>query len=271
MSPDGLTLQYGDLIWNNFFLEGLATTPQERNFKRTVFNLGAANQVVRQMYIFFNPVQTTALDVYGGVLGPRIGGTVRQHAVSPYNSINGLKNIYASAPLSHLPDGERIQIKINQQNIFNQPLEHNGHKMHELQLAYGSSFCKPQSSYEFTDIVTDNIDKEVYAGAVAGIRFPAKSLISNTASIQGWSCQNLVGSNHFIGVNLQKPLLTQTGELVRANLPGSGLRVGPTPIMIEIDRLIPYGFNQDHRNVNVCLIVEKTLNIKNGIVTVVDN
>ena len=271
MSPEGLTLQYGDLIWNNFYIEGLAQTPQERNYKRSVFNLGAANQVIRQMYLFFNPTTDAALDVFGGPLGPQIGGVIRQYAISPYNSINGLKNIYSSSPLSHLPDGERIQIKINQQNVFNQPLEHNGHKMHELQLAYGSSFCKPQSTYEYTDIVLDGIDKQIYAGSVAGVRFPQKSLISNTASIQGWSCQNLVGSNHFIGVNLQKPLLTQQGDLVRANLPGSGTRCGPTPIIIEIDRLIPFGFNNDNRVMNVCMVVEKTLNIRGGVVSVIDN
>ena len=83
--------------------------------------------------------------------------------------------------------------------------------------------------------------------------------------------QNLVGSNHFIGVNLQKPLLAADGSLVRANLPGSGTRCGPTPIQIEIDRLIPCGFADDHRNVFVCLCVEKTLNIKMGTISVVDN
>ena len=96
-------------------------------------------------------------------------------------------------------------------------------------------------------------------------------MISQTASIQGWSCQELAGSNHIVGINLQKPLLTAQGELVRANLPGSGTRCGPTPIQIELDRLIPFGHNNDHRNINVCLVVEKTLNIRNGIVTVIDN
>lgn len=271
MSPEGMTLQYGDLLWNNFYLQGLAATPQERNFKRDVFNLGAANQVIRQMYLFFNPTQDNALDPKALPLGAQAAGQARQYAYNAYNSINGLKNIYASNPLSYLKDGEKIQIKINQQNVFNQPLEHDGHKLHELQQAYGSSFCKPQSTYEYTDIVTDELDKSRYAGSVQGIFFPEKSLVAKLASVQGWSAQNLVGSNHFIGINLQKPLLTQTGDLLRANLPGSGTRCGPTPIQIEIDRLIPFSHNNDHRNINVCMVVEKTLNIRNGIVTVIDN
>tara|TARA_R110002167_G_scaffold322624_1_gene528530 strand:+ start:102 stop:1808 length:1707 start_codon:yes stop_codon:yes gene_type:complete len=271
MSPAGLTLQYGDLNWNNFYLQGLATTPQERNFKRDIFNLGAANSVIRQMYLFFNPIQDNALDAVALPLGARATGIRRQYAYSQYNTINGLKGVYASTPLSSIKDGERIQIKMNQQNVFNQPLEHDGHKLHELQQAYGSSFCKPQSTYEYTDIVTDDLDKVLYPASKAGIFFPEKSMISQTSSIQGWSCQELAGSNHIVGINLQKPLLTAQGELVRANLPGSGTRCGPTPIQIEIDRLIPFGHDADHRNINVCLVVEKTLNIRNGIVTVIDN
>ena len=277
MSPDGLTLQYGDLLWNNFYLAGLgaAQVAGERNFKRDVFNLGAANQVIRQMYMYFCPTQSNALaankDMVNDVATAVGAGGQANYAYNKYNSINCLKNIYSSKPLSHLPDGERIQVKINQQNVFNQPLEHNGHKLHELQTAYGASFCKPQCSYEMNDIVLDALDKERYAGSFAGQIFEPKSIVSRTASCQSWSMQNLVGSNHFIGVNLQKPLLAADGSLVRANLPGSGTRCGPTPIQIEIDRLIPCGFADDHRNVFVCLCVEKTLNIKMGTISVVDN
>ena len=280
MSPDGLTLQFGDLLWNSFFLDGYSTANQvaaERNYKRNTFNLGAANQVIRQMYLFFNPPQTTALAARNSpLLGPANAngdpaGAQRQRCFGMFNMVNPLKNIYSSMPLSHLKDGEKIQIKLNQQNVFNQPLESNAHKLHELQTAYGSSFCKPQNTYEMTDIVLDSLDSERYAGTFAGDYFPPKSLMSYTASIQGWTCQNLVGSNHFIGVNLQKPLLTNQGQLIRANLPGSGTRCGPTPISIEIDRLIPRNQIDAHRNVNVCLVVEKTLNIRMGSISVIDN
>tara|TARA_R110002020_G_scaffold361573_1_gene574079 strand:+ start:65 stop:1780 length:1716 start_codon:yes stop_codon:yes gene_type:complete len=271
MSPQGLTLQYGDLAWNNFYLPGLAATPQERNYKRDILQLGMANQVIRQMYMFFNPTQSEALACLTAPDGVAAATTNRQRAMSGYRQINGLKGIYSSRALSYLPDGEKIQVKINQQNVFNQPLEQSGHKIHELQQAYGSSFCKPQSTYEFTDIVTDSIDAARFAGSVAGLWYPQKSLLAKTASVQGWSVQNCAGSNHFIGVNLQKPLLTPSGELVRANLPGSGTRCGPTPIQIEIDRLVPKGHVNDDRNVNVCCVVEKTLNIREGIVLVIDN
>lgn len=272
MSPEGLTLNYGDLTWNNFFLPGLAATPQERNFKRDSFNLGAANQVVRQMYMFFQPPQTNALAALKNPLGT--GGAAaaaqRQYAMGGFNAISPFNNKYASRALSYLKDGERIQIKFNQQNIFNQPLEQSGHKLHELQVAYGSSFCQPQTTYDFDDIVTDSIDAERYAGVDSGEWFPEKSLMSKTASIQGWSCQNLVGNNHYVGINMQKPLLTEDGRLVRANLPGSGMRCGPTPIIIEIDRLIPKGHNNDDRNVEVCMCVEKSMTIRMGEIFVND-
>ena len=286
MSPEGLTLQFGDLLWNSFFLKGYANAGQvaaERNYKRDTFNLGAANEVIRQMYLFFNPTQTVEYEAKGDTINAAApAGVARQRAWALYNAaptaggapgvmVNPLKNIYASIPLSNLKDGERLQIKINQQNVFNQPLESNAHKLHELQTAYGSSFCKPQCTYENTDIVFDSLDSERFAGTFAGDHFGPKSLMAYTASIQGWTCQNLVGSNHFIGVNLQKPLLTNQGNLIRANLPGSGTRCGPTPIVIEIDRLIPRQQRNSDRNINVCLVVEKTLNIRMGSISVIDN
>ncbi len=273
MSPQGLTLEYGDLQWNNFHIQGLGNTNGDRNFKRDVYNLGASNQVIRQMYLFFNPTEENAVQAFDRPLGALATLQTRQFAITPYNTKNGLKNIYASKPLSYLPDGERINIKINQQNIYNQPLESSAHKLHELELAYNGAFCKPQSTYEFTDIVTDDIDFERYAAAngSVGAWFPQKSLMSRTASIQGWSCQELVGTNHFIGINLQKPILTDDGSLMRVNMAGSGLRVGPTPIVIEIDRLVPRGHTNDHRNMNVCMVVERTLNIREGIISIVDN
>ncbi len=272
MSNEGMTLNFGDLMWYNFYLSGLAAAAAERNHKRDILQLGASNQVIRQMYMFFNPVSGTALTPVKNPLatGGAAAADQRQFASGGYNSIDCLKNIYASRALSYLPDGERIQIKLNQQNIFNQPLEHNGHKLHELQTAYGSSFCVPQNSYEFTDIVTDSLDAARYAGIDAGEWFPEKSMMSQTSSIQGWSVNNLCGSNHFIGVNLQKPLLTADGSLVRANLPGAGTRCGPTPIDIEIDRLIPKNYVNDARNVNICLVVEKSLNIRMGEISIVD-
>ena len=271
MSPEGMTLNYGDLLWYNYFLPGPAAAPQARNHTRNTFQVGAANQVIRQMYMFFNPHNSalTALESPDNGAGAA-ANEQRQFASSGYDEPNCLKGHYASRALSYLPDGERIQIKFNQNNVYNQPLEHNGHKLHELQTAYGSSFCLPQSAYEFTDIVTDEIDAARYPNVDAGEWFPQKSLLSQTASIQGWSVNNLAGNAHYIGVNLQRPLLTAQGDLVRANIPGAGQRCGPTPILIEIDRLVPKTYANDHRDVNVCLVVEKSLNIRNGEVNIID-
>ena len=274
MSDQGLTLQFGDLLWNNFYMDSLDTCTSERNYKRYNFQLGASNEVIRQMYMFFSPTQNndvTAKPAPQNTAGGATAGTNRGFAYSLYNEPNCLKNIYCSKQLSHLSDGERIQIKINQQNLFPQPLENNGEKLHHLQMAYGSSFCKPQSTYEITGMVKGEGDQISYPNTVNGTLLLSKSIMSPTSSIQGWSNQNLVNSNHFIGINLQKPLLSNDGRLVRSNISGSGTRIGPTPIMIEIDRLQAYNQPNDNRDMHVCCVIERTLNIRMGDITVVDN
>jgi len=257
------------LLWNTFFLNGLQATANARNLKRYVFQLGLSNQVVRQIYLLFNPTQAITLSEK---LTPVVdgGGSGAPSAYSNYAQINGLKNIYASKAITHLPDGERIQIRFNQQNLYNQPLQQNAHKIHELQTAYGANFFLPQSTYDMTDSVLDEIDVGVYAGEVAGRWFGSKSLIAQQPSIQGWSNHNCAGSNHYVGINLQKAILTNDGRLVRRDIAGSGTRCGPVPVNIEIDRLCPINQNNDDRNLRVCTVVEKSITIKYGLIEIVD-
>jgi hypothetical protein len=273
LSPEGLTLNYGDLQWNNFFLRGTTTATEPRNYKRDTLQLGASNQIIRQMYMFNTPNTTnTLLPVKNsyGVNGAVTGGQ-QQYAYGKYDTINPLKNVYCSTPLSYLPDGEQIQIKINQNNIYPQRLRTDAEKMHELMVAYGAKWRMPQFTYDPRGCVTDEQDASVYTGCTAGVRFDKKSLLSTTSSIQGWSCSNLLNSMHVIGCNLQKPIMNEDGSLSRGNIPGSGLRVGPSPIIIEIDRLIPLGHANDDKNIQICCVVERTLNIKDGIISIIEN
>jgi len=263
MSDQGLVLSYGDLLFNNFLVKGLpaASTTGIRNYKRDIFQLGLSNKVVRQLYMMFTPTQNYGLPTNRTPYPGNYVGV--QNAFSQYNSINGLKGKYCSKVLSYIPDGEKVQINFNSKNIFNTPLETSGQKLHELQSAYGASFCMPSNTYDFKDLVVDKVDTLIYP-AEEGRLYYAKSIMSHTESAQGYSLQNLVGQNHYLGVNLQKPVLTPDNRLIRMNVSGSGTRCGSVPVEIQIDRLCNREEADDDRNLIVVACVEKTLQIKNG-------
>ena len=213
MSPEGLQLNYGDMLFNNFYMQGLPLTPAERNFTRYNFSLGMAGKTVRQMYLAYTPTQNTRPN---GKDCPYVGGAGGgETSYGLYNAINPLKGKYCSKAISYLPDGERLQINFNSQNVFNTPIS-GAQCIHELQTAYGSSFCVPASTQSFMDMVVDNIDalRANYLNNVGRLLYQ-KSLMSQTASAQGWTCQNLVGSNAYRGINFQRPILTGDNRLVR--------------------------------------------------------
>jgi hypothetical protein len=267
MSTEGLVLQYGDLLFNNFYMQGLsgASVAGIRNFKRYNFQLGMSNKVIRQMYLMFNPTQN--LRMTGGITpyDQLANADKLPFSFSGYNQINCLKGKYCSRALSYLPDGERIQINFNSQNVFNTPLESSAHKIHELQTAYGANFCQPTCTYDFKDIVLDEIDATLtgWTGDLGRLLYQ-KSIVSFVTGIQGWNSQNLVGNNHYIGVNFQRPVLTADNRLIRVNLSGSGQRCSSTPIDIQIDRLCNRGEGDDDRNMICCMNVEKTMKIQGG-------
>tara|TARA_R110002074_G_scaffold213642_5_gene383390 strand:+ start:676 stop:2397 length:1722 start_codon:yes stop_codon:yes gene_type:complete len=272
MSNEGLVLTYGDLLTNNFFMQGLADVPVVRNFKRYNFSLGMSNKTIRQMYIMFNPTKNYTLTngdtPYAPSAGSGADGTpdaTTRTSFSPYNSINCLKGKYASKALSYLEDGERVQIQFNSQNLYNTPLQSSGEKLHQLMTAYGSQFCMPSSCYDFKDITIDSVDGKLpaYADHVGRLLYQ-KSLISNKDSIQGWSNQNTVGNAHVLGFNLQRPVLTENNRLVRVNIAGSGRKCGTLPIQIQIDRLQNRSEPNDDRDMVVICCVEKTMTLQGG-------
>ena len=246
MSDEGLVLNYADLLFNNFFCKGLGAGEVlgTRNHTRYNFQLGLSNKVVRQIYLMFQPTQQLKIRAENSpYLASGDGG---QLSYSGYNTINGLKNKYCSKALSYLEDGEAIQIQFNSKNIFNTPMVSSGHKMHELQTAYGSTFNQPYSTYDFADMTVDDVDTIVYGADNLGRLMYQKSLLSYTHSANSWSVQNLVGQQHYIGCNLQRPLLDQNNNLQRVNIPGSGMRCGSLPVQIQIDRLVNKGEEGDN-------------------------
>jgi len=271
MSDEGLVLNYADLLFNNFFCKGLGADEVlgTRNHTRYNFQLGLSNKVVRQIYLMFQPTQQLNIRAENSpYLASGDGG---QLSYSGYNTINGLKNKYCSKALSYLEDGEAIQIQFNSKNIFNTPMVSSGHKMHELQTAYGSTFNQPYSTYDFADMTVDDVDTIVYGADNLGRLMYQKSLLSYTHSANSWSVQNLVGQQHYIGCNLQRPLLDQNNNLQRVNIPGSGMRCGSLPVQIQIDRLVNKGEEEDNRDLICCSVVEKTMILKGGQIIVVDS
>ena len=265
MSDEGLSFVYSDLIYNTYLLEGLPLPAVQdiRNYKRDILQVGLSNKVVRQLYMIFSPTQNNAI---GHGATPYADSGTGQNCFGKYNSINPLKNIYCSKSLSYLIDGSKIQVSVNNKNIFNTALESSAHKQYELQVAMGKTFNVCRSSYDFSDMTVDEIDKTVDPawGGLQGSLFYEKSLISGYQTVQGWSQLNLVGSNAYMGVNLQRSVLTKTNDLKRLNISNSGTRVGSVPIEITIDRMCNKNEPLDHRNVIICACVEKQLTIKQG-------
>ena len=272
MSEEGLVLNYSDLLFNNFFCTGLpaAQVTASRNTTQYNFQLGLSNKVVRQLYLMFQPTQTSDLL---SAPTPYTGGTPlanNQNGYSGYNAINGLKNKYCSKALSYLEDGESIQVQFNSKNVYNTPMISSGQKMHELQVAYGKVFSQPASCYDFNDMSVDDIDSKVYLNNL-GILMYQKSLLSHTHSANAWSVQNLVGQQHYVGVNLQRSVLNQNNTLTRENIPGSGQRCGSLPVRIQISRSCNKNEPDDHRDLVVCAVIEKTMILRMGTISVMDS
>lgn len=271
-SAEGLSLVYGDTLWNSFLLKGLPvdSTKAVKNYKRDIFQIGMSNEVLRQMFLSFQPVGE---DYESGDQEDTSGFT-------GYRSCNPFKNVYCSQAITNFDDGSNIQVRVNSENLFNTPLNTAGQKIHELSQAYGASLRVPMATYDNLGAVIETQDKLVYPDALLGSKFLPKSQIPEASTIQGWNTTALIGSNNYLGINLQKDVLTPDGRLERRDgLRGAGRRITGVPIEIQLDRLVeayaPY-FNCNHgngtndRNLLVCSIVERILNIKDGMIMMID-
>jgi hypothetical protein len=269
-SEAGKSYVYGDLVWNNHLLKGLPTASAnlDKNLKRDIIQIGLSNNVVRQLFLINSPTTKT---VATGA-GPRELNYAQQ---------NPLKNVYCSRALTGVKDGLSVQLRINNMNLYNTPLDTQGQHISELETAFGVPLNVPISTYSYLDSSVDELDKLVYPTASIGDTYPIKSLIPVSSHVQGWQTTALLGSNNYLGFNLQKNILTPSGALVRADdVINAGRRINNTPLEIHIDRMVRRYVNYndkpdpatstDDRNLLICSVVEKVLNIKNGVVRLID-
>lgn len=251
-SPQGKVLHYGDMEWSTFSMQGLAATANARNRKVYNFNLTAVNKNVRQMYLLHNIEPTT---------NP-------QDAVSQlYTAPSIAYGKWASRAVTDLEDGEKFNLRINNQLVFQESLTNDAQKITELEEAMGSKYMLPMSAYNNLDSRRDELD-----GGALGGDYIVKGLISQVAQLEGFAQnQCITGNTHIIGVNLEKSILMPDGSYIRRNIPGSGLKIGEAPINIDFEVLHRQNKNNDKRLVKVLCIVEKNLILKNGNIMVLES
>lgn len=265
-SQEGMVLSYGDLDYNTFNMPGLIATPDVINRTKYQFNLGLTGKTLRQMYLFFPTAPQQEENADG-----------HNYPTNYWKRKNPLLNKYCSPEISKLPDGFQYQIKVNGRNLYINPVSNRGEKLYRLGSAFGHNLEIPLSEYCLWDSVIDPIDATTKnhgstGPANVGMDYLDKCLISMSATCNGHvQGECLRGTQNYVGVDLQKPVLSPSGELVRMDIPGSGTKIVNTPVFIDIIRDCPKGHDHDNRDMIVCSIVEKQAIIKNGVIQVINN
>lgn len=253
---DGYTLTYGDLDYNNFSMVGLPQVGGVRNTKKYTFNLGLTGLTIRQMYLIYAPdVQT------------------EQNAGDAWKKQHPIQGNFCSIEPTRLDNGLTLQIKINGQNLYVNPIQNSAEHLERLCEAYGSRYESPMSVYCQWDNYADDLDAKALADGGGnrplGSSFHDKCLLSSQSQVNGHSIIQLSGSAFYNGIDLQKPVLTADGTLAKVDIPGAGTTITNTPVFIEITRDIPDGNTNDNRNLIVVSCIEKNLIIKNGLIQVI--
>ena len=255
---EGYTLTYGDLDYNNFSMIGLpvANVAGIRNTKKYTFNLGLTGLTIRQMYLIYAPdVQT------------------EQNAGDAWKRQHPIQGNFCSIEPTRLDNGLSLQVKINGQNLYVNPVQNSAEHLERLCATYGSRYESPMSVFCQWDNYGDDLDAKALVDGGGNINLGAsfhdKCLLSSQSQVNGHPIIQLSGSAFYNGIDLQKPVLTADGTLAKVDLPGSGTKIVNTPVFIEITRDIPENNSDDNRNLIVISCIEKNLVIKNGLIQVI--
>lgn len=260
VNGQGLSLTFGDYDINTFHLAGLANPADVKNTATYNLLLGLNEKTIRQLYFMFTP------DVQNDNAGD---------AHKRQNLFNGR---YCSPCPARLPNGVRLNLKINGQNLYVNPIENYAEHCNRLSSAYGVQWDLPFSTYCHWDVVCDELDALGLDDGggdfdVGDVQFQ-KGLISQSCQVKGHSLVSadgigMNGAFFYMGVNLQKSIMdTQSGNVSRLDFPNTGTTVGSVPVQIALSRDIPEGLDNDNRNLLVVAVVEKTLFIRSGTIEV---
>lgn len=240
MSSEGQVLQYADLITNVVSISKLNSVIAAGSNQRqtTNINLGFTNRVLRAMYFARVPTAT------------------------PGNDRNGLLNKYFSEVGSVVDKGEDFQIKINDQPLFQSPVNMDGHKFNLLEEAMGLPLGVPNAGYThyggWADALNDGVGGLVKYGDWTNNKGFSQDTIEGFAQSTA-----LTGNYHYFGANLHKPSLLADGSLVRADVPGAGMLCGDAPVQIVYNREVTNGRDNDAQ-LFVWTVVEKQSRLKMG-------
>jgi len=150
--------------------------------------------------------------------------------------------------------GEELQIIINNQNYFSQPIKDASQFYTQLKDVYGVDMYVPQSAYS-----CDGQSHDAQSRAQTNNTSAVNDIDTKVA---GWTNKGfmatsqlaLAGSNHIFGVNF---------SYSKSNTPNAGLKIGQNPV--EIDYSYGYTHARTHsilQRIFVCL--ERVAVIKNG-------
>ena len=279
MSPTGLVMDYADLITNKVVLQqrgGTALGGGEYVSQKNTRQIGMTGRVLRYLLIAIenskNNPNTTESGTPADVRG-------EEGQISKYNPLLGK---YTSELGTTINDGESLQIKINNIPILQSPAVADGYKYGLLEEVFGMPLMVPSSQFSHYGQVYDK--EAAYRSETTGSELGTKwwcNLGFSRDKLWGVPQTALAGKCHYLGLNLHKPIYTQDGRLQRANVPGSGVMISETPIVIDYNRTItgPNGYaEQETANINaetdwgtnyqrqmyIFACVEKRVVLKNG-------
>ncbi len=190
-----------------------------------------------------------------------------------YQKQSRLNGRYCSNSLSNFNDGTQYQINVNGKNLYSNPVQSVQEQLLRLSSAWGSKWQTPMSQFCLWDSVADDLDNNDAKfrnnqPRAVGSRFDLKSIISSEARINGNLLTDLHGCSNYIGIDLQKFVMSDAGNIMRMDLPSSGTEVVNAPIFLNIERDIPQNQNNDNREILIVCLVEKMIQMKNGSVSV---
>ena len=145
----------------------------------------------------------------------------------------------------NVPDS--LQVRINDRQHFPRPVVSESQKQYQLSQVFSTDIAVLNAEYSM-DMATNK----------QSARNEVTNQMISASTLEGHAMTTLAGKQHYEGVDLSNGL---------SNAPGSGVEVGQKPVQI-LQRITRTADNNADRKVRVFSVVERTMNIRGGMVQV---
>jgi len=145
----------------------------------------------------------------------------------------------------NIPDS--LQVRINDRQHFPLPVVSESQKQYQLSQVFSTDIAVLNAEYSM-DMATNKQSP----------RNEVTNQMISASTLEGHAMTTLAGKQHYEGVDLSNGL---------SNAPGSGVQVGQKPVQI-LQRITRTADNNADRKVRVFSVVERTMNIRGGMVQV---